>query len=164
MQHAQKLHSYIRHRHRRPLFSSAKQNVRSVASILSHCHSPNTRTRLMNVYFQSRFSAQWNTPLSHVGHRNELPAQWTTCLQCVHSIQLTYVQWIAHTDVCCVCRAVLISNKSIIPAVLSAVRLTSTPEIGLHPCVCFWSSNCLADIISGWSMQTGLILKWSRAD
>jgi len=39
MQHVQQLHSCIHHRHLRPLFSSAKQNIRSVMSVLHHCHS-----------------------------------------------------------------------------------------------------------------------------
>ena len=38
-QHVQQLRSYIRHRHLRPLCSSAKQNIRSVTSILHHCQS-----------------------------------------------------------------------------------------------------------------------------
>ena len=33
-QHVQQLHSYIRHRHLRPLLSSAKQSIRSVTSVL----------------------------------------------------------------------------------------------------------------------------------
>jgi len=44
----------------RPLFSSAKQNIRYVTSILRHCQSRNTWPRPMNINFQSRFSAQWN--------------------------------------------------------------------------------------------------------
>jgi len=63
-QHVQQLHSYIRHRHLRPLFSSAKQNIRSLTSVLHHCQSRNTWPRLMNINFQSRFSAQWNTPFT----------------------------------------------------------------------------------------------------
>jgi len=51
---------YIRRRHLRPLFSSAKQNIWSVTSILHHCQSCNTWPRLMNINVQSRFSAQLN--------------------------------------------------------------------------------------------------------
>jgi len=54
----------IRHRHPHPLFSSAKQSVRSVTSILRHCQSRNTWPRLMNINFQSRFSTHCTTPLA----------------------------------------------------------------------------------------------------
>jgi len=65
-QHVQQLHLHIRHRHLRPLFSSSKQNIRSVTWILGlhHCQSRNMWPRLMNINFQSRFSAQWNTHFS----------------------------------------------------------------------------------------------------
>jgi len=58
------LHSYTRHRHLRPIFSSSKQKVLSVTSILRHCQSRNTWPRLMNFNFQSRFSTQANIPFS----------------------------------------------------------------------------------------------------
>jgi len=64
MQHVQQRHSYIRHHYLRPLVSSAKQNILSLTSILHHCQSRNTWPRLMNINFQSRFSAQWNTPFT----------------------------------------------------------------------------------------------------
>ena len=78
-QHVQQLHLYIRHRHLRPLFSSAKQNIRSVTSVLQYCQSRNTWPRLMNINFQSRFSAQWNTPkvtgLEHVASPCLIPRE-----------------------------------------------------------------------------------------
>jgi len=61
----QQLHSYIRRRHLRPIFSSARQNVRSLTTVVRHCQSRNTWPRLMIITFQSRFSAQWSTPLRY---------------------------------------------------------------------------------------------------
>jgi len=86
MQHVQQLHSYIRHRHLRPLFSYAKQNIRSGTSILHHCQSRNTWPRLLNMNFNHHFlhsgstSADFNHDFNHDFNRDFkhdfLPNDW----------------------------------------------------------------------------------------
>jgi len=80
-------------------FLSAKQNI-PVPSILHHCQSRNTWPRLMNINFQSRFSAQWNHACRfQTRFQSRFSAQWNT--------PLTQSMWITDSRMLCCLRSCL---------------------------------------------------------